>query len=151
MDEVLAADVGRLLKAMRQASPRTVREFFGVPRQHSPRKLDGLARHLHGQPSTVELCEDQVAAAGSSDSADGPGGRRMVEAIGDLPEAEREVFDMVRIQGKTQAKAAESRDGSAVTAKRRLSRALRVLSVQLSVLGPDVKPPGLVEVRSART
>jgi RNA polymerase sigma-70 factor (ECF subfamily) len=151
MDEVLAADAKRLLKAVRLASARTVREFFGLPRAHSPRKLDDLAQRLDGQWSIVELCEDQVETAERSNSADGPGGRRMLEAIGDLPEAEREVFDLVRIQGMTQAKAAQSRGGSALTAKRRLSGGLRVLSVQLSDLGPGVRPPGSIEVQSART
>jgi DNA-directed RNA polymerase specialized sigma24 family protein len=151
IDEVPAADVERLVKAKRQASPRTVRECFGLPRLHSPRKLDDLARRFDGQPSTVEQCEDQVAAAESSNSADGRGGRRVLEAIGDFPEVGREVFDVVRIQGMTQEKAAQSRGGSAVTAKRRLSLSLRVLSVQLSDLVPGEKPPGSIEVQSART
>jgi RNA polymerase sigma-70 factor (ECF subfamily) len=75
---------------------------------------------------------------------------RMLEAIDDLPEAEREVFDLVCIQRMAQAKAGQSGGGSAVTAKRRLSRGLRVLSVQRSDLGPGVKPPGSIEVQSAR-
>jgi RNA polymerase sigma-70 factor (ECF subfamily) len=151
MDEVLAAEVERLLKAMRQANPRAVRESFELPRQHRPLGLDDLARRLEGQPSTVELCEDQVVAVESSNSAHGPGGRLMLEAIGDLPEDERVAFDLVRFQGMTQAEAAQSRGASAVTAKRGLSRGPRLLSEQRADLGPGAKPPGSIEVRGART
>ena len=46
----------------------------------------------------------------------------MLEAIDDLPEDEREVFDLVRIQGLTQAEAAEVLGVSAKTVQRRLNR-----------------------------
>jgi RNA polymerase sigma-70 factor (ECF subfamily) len=45
-----------------------------------------------------------------------PGGRRMLEAIGDLPEDEQEVFGLVRFQGLTQEQV-QSLGGSAVTVK----------------------------------
>ena len=47
----------------------------------------------------------------------------MLEAIDGLPEDEREVFDLVRIQGLTQAEAAEVLGVSAKTVQRRLNRA----------------------------
>ena len=49
-----------------------------------------------------------MPAAESSGSSLGPDARRILEAIEDLPEDEREVFSLVRIQGLSQAEAAGS-------------------------------------------
>ena len=68
----------------------------------------------------------------------------MLEAIGDLPEEEREAFDLVRIQGMTQAEAAHVLGVSAETVKRRLSRGLRLLAEQRADLSPDEEPPDSV-------
>ena len=141
MDEVSDAVVERLLKAMHRARQRSVREFFGLSSRHIRRELNDLARRLDGQPGSVELREDLAVAAEDSDSALGPGGRRMLEAIGDLPADEREVFDLVRIQGMTQAEAAQLLGVSAVTVKRRLSRGLQLLAEQLADLRPGEGPP----------
>ena len=46
----------------------------------------------------------------------------MLEAIDRLPEDEREVFGLVRIQGLTQAEAAEVLGVSSKTVQRRLNR-----------------------------
>ena len=43
----------------------------------------------------------------SSSSGLTPEGRRMLQAIGDLPDDEGEAFSLVRIQGLTQVEAAE--------------------------------------------
>jgi RNA polymerase sigma-70 factor (ECF subfamily) len=48
-----------------------------------------MARRLDEQPGAVELCAGQVPAPASSDSGLTPDGRRVLEAIGSLPEAER--------------------------------------------------------------
>ena len=58
-----------------------------------------------------------------------------------MPEDEREVFDLVRIQGMTQAEAAQLLGVSAVTVKRRLNRGLRLLAEQLADLRPGEDPP----------
>ena len=60
----------------------------------------------------------------------------MLEAIDDLPEDEREAFDLVRIQGMTQIEAAQVLGVSTVTVKRRLNRGLRLLAEQLADLRP---------------
>ena len=52
----------------------------------------------------------------------------MLEAIDSLPEDEREVFDLVRIQGLTQAEAAEVLGVSAKTVQRRLNRSCVLLA-----------------------
>src|SRR5262252_8743173 len=105
-DELLSAVVERLLKALREARPRTVREFFALAGQHMRWELNDLARRLDNQPAAVELREGQLPAPASSDSGVSPDGRRMLEAIDSLPEDEREAFDLMRIQGLTYAEAA---------------------------------------------
>ena len=61
----------------------------------------------------------------------------MLEAIDGLPEDEREVFDLVRIQGLTQPEAAEVLGVSVKTVQRRLNRGLVLLAEQLADLRPD--------------
>ena len=82
-----------------------------------------------------------MPAPASSVSGLTPDGVRMLRAIGELPEDEREVFDLVRIQRMTQAEAAGLLDVSAVTVKRRLNRGLRLLTEQLADLRPGKRPP----------
>ena len=65
----------------------------------------------------------------------------MLRAIGELPEDEREVFDLVRIQGMTQVEAAQMLRVSTVTVKRRLTRGLRLLEEQLADLRPEKATP----------
>src|SRR6187402_3950571 len=45
-DELLSAVVERLLKALREARPRTVREFFALAGQHMRWELNDMARRL---------------------------------------------------------------------------------------------------------
>jgi RNA polymerase sigma-70 factor (ECF subfamily) len=141
-DELLGAVVERLLKALREARPRTAREFFALAGQHMRWELNDLARRLDNEPGAVELCEGQLSAPASSDSGLSPGGRRMLEAIDSLPEDEREAFDLVRIQGLTYAEVAELLGVVPKTVQRRLGRGLRLLTEQLGDLGPEATPPG---------
>jgi RNA polymerase sigma-70 factor (ECF subfamily) len=141
-DELLSAVAERLLKALREARPRTVREFFALAGQHMRWELNDLARRLDKQPAALELREGQVPAPASSDSGLSPEGRRMLEAIDSLPGDEREAFDLVRIQGLTYAEAAELLDVAPKTVQRRLDRGLQLLTERLGDLGPGVTPPG---------
>jgi RNA polymerase sigma factor (sigma-70 family) len=141
-DELLGAVAERLLKALREARPRTVRQFFALANQHMRWELNDLARRLDEQPAAVELHEGLVPAPASSGSGLTPDGRRILAAIGELPEDEREAFDLVRVQGMTQAEAAQMLGVSAVTVKRRLSRGLRLLTEKLGDLRPSGGPPG---------
>jgi hypothetical protein len=75
--------------------------------QHIRWELNDLARRLNEQPAAVGLPEGLVPAPATSGSGLSPDGRRMLRAIGALPDEGREVFDLVRIQGMTQAEAAE--------------------------------------------
>ena len=67
-----------------------------------------MARRLDNQPFALELREDLVPAPASSDSVLTPDGRRMLKAIDDLPEDEREVFDLVHVQELTKPRLPKS-------------------------------------------
>ena len=77
------------------------------------------------------------APADSSGSQISPTARRILQVIGDLPEEEREVFNLVRIQGMTQPEAASVLGVSAKTVQRRLNRGLLLLADQLEDLKPE--------------
>jgi RNA polymerase sigma-70 factor (ECF subfamily) len=136
-DEMLSAVVERLLKALREARPASVRQFFALAGQHMRWELNDMARRLDEQPRAEELHEGMAPAVPpSSDSGLSPVARRMLEAIDDLPEDEREVFDLVRIQGLSQAEAARVLEVSPMTVMRRLNRSLLLLAKGLDDLRP---------------
>jgi RNA polymerase sigma-70 factor (ECF subfamily) len=143
-DELPGAVEERLREALREARPRTVRQLFALANPHMRWELNDLAGRLDCQPAAVELCEGLVPAPARSASGLSPDGLRMLRATGELPEEEREVFDLVRIQGMTQGEAAELLGVSTVTVKRRLSRGLRFLTEQLADLRPGEEPPDSV-------
>ena len=140
-DELLSAVAERLLKAIHQAKPQNVRQFFALSNQHIRWELNDLARRLDEQPRAAELREDLVPAPDSSGSGLSPNSRRMLEAIEKLPAEEQEVFGLVRVQGMKQTEAAELLGIAVVTVKRRLNRGLRLLTEQLADLRPQEKPP----------
>jgi RNA polymerase sigma factor (sigma-70 family) len=140
-DELLSAVVERLIKALREARPRTVREFFALAGQHMRWELNDLARRLDNQPAAIEFGEGQRPAPASSDSGLSPGARRILDAIDSLPDDEREAFDLVRIQGLTNTEAAELIGVAARTVQRRLDRGVRILAERLGDLGPGPSPP----------
>jgi len=135
-DEMLGGVVEGLLKAMRSIRPQTVRQFFALANQHIRWQLNDLARRLDERPAALELREGLVPAPESSGSGITPDGRRMLNAIDNLPEEEREVFGLVRLQGLSQAEAAEVLEVSAKTVQRRLNRARLLLAEELDDLRP---------------
>jgi RNA polymerase sigma factor (sigma-70 family) len=147
-EEMLSAVVERLMKAMRQVRPQTVRQFFALANKHVRWELNDLARRLDQQAPQAELRDSlQPAAAGpNSSSAAGPRTARILEAIDRLPEDEREVFELVRIQGMTHPEAAGVIGVSPKTVKRRLDRGLAILAEELADLRsprPSSEPSAL--------
>jgi len=143
-DEMLSAVVERLLKALREARPGTVRQFFALAAQHMRWELNDLARRLDEQPRAVEVDDGLVPAPPGSDSGLSPEGRRMIEAIEALPDDEREAFDLVRIQGMLLTEAAQVLGVAPKTVKRRLDRGLRLLTERLGDLRPEDTAPSSV-------
>jgi RNA polymerase sigma-70 factor (ECF subfamily) len=136
-EEMLSAVVERLLKALREARPATARQFFALACQHMRWELNDIARRLDEQPAARELFDDALPAPPSSGSGLSPDGRRILAAIDGLPEGEREAFDLVRIQGMTQAEAAQVLEVSVRTVIRRLNRGMHLLAAALGDLYPD--------------
>jgi len=143
VDEMLSAVVERLMKAMREARPTNVRQFFALAGQHMRWELNDMARRLDERPGAVELPEELADAAVSSQTGLTPDARRIFEAIDRLPDDEREVFDLVRIQGMSQAEAARVLEVSPMTVMRRLNRGLQSLSAALADLCPQFDEPDL--------
>jgi RNA polymerase sigma-70 factor (ECF subfamily) len=143
--ELLGAVVERLLKAMREVHPQTVRQFFALVNQHMRWELNDLARRLDEQPACMQLDEAQVPVPISSGSQLSPEARRMLTAIDELPEEEREVFSLVRIQGLTHVEAADILGISIKTVQRRLNRSLVLLAERLDDLRSPETPPDQTE------
>src|SRR6202011_1336630 len=76
VDEMLSAVVERLLKALREARPGNVRQFFALAGQHTRWELNDMARRLDEQPAAEELRPETMPAPASSGSGFTPDGRR---------------------------------------------------------------------------
>jgi RNA polymerase sigma-70 factor (ECF subfamily) len=139
-EEVLSAVAYRLLQAMKQIRPATVRQFFGLVNRHMRWELNSLARNLDLQPATEDVLEALVPEPESSGSQLTPVTRRMLEAIEALPDDQCEVFSLVRIQGMTHTEVADVLGTSTKTVQRRLNRALMNLADKLHDLQP-LQPP----------
>jgi len=140
-EELLGAVVERLLKAMREARPGNVRQFFAIANQHMRWELNDLARRLDEQPPAAQIPDGYAAAAESTGSLVSPVARRLFQAIDDLPEQEREAFSLIRIQGITRGEAAEILEVSVKTVQRRVNRAVLFLSQAVGDLRPVDSPP----------
>jgi RNA polymerase sigma-70 factor (ECF subfamily) len=67
-----------------------VGQSFVLAKQYMRRELNDLARRLDDQPAAAELCERNLPSPVSSVSGLTPGSRRMLQAISEFPEDERE-------------------------------------------------------------
>ncbi|WP_397569702.1 RNA polymerase sigma factor [Schlesneria sp. T3-172] len=139
-EELLSSVVDRLLKAMQEVRPTSVRQFFALANQHMRWELNDLARRLDDRSQALGLQDDFVMSPESSVSQLTPNARRMLEAIEVLPEDEREVFSLVRIQGMTHPEVAEILGTSTKTVQRRLNRSLILLYEKLGDLNPSAAP-----------
>lgn len=137
-EEMLSAVVDRLIRAMEEVRPTTVRQFFALANQHMRWELNDLARKLDSQTPLIDLQDGFDPAAEASASQLSPNAMRILDAIDSLPEEEREVFSLVRVQGMTHAEVAEVLGTSTKTIQRRLNRSLMLLADKLN----DLKPAG---------
>jgi RNA polymerase sigma factor (sigma-70 family) len=150
-DELLDGVVAGLITALRKVQPQNVRQFFALANQHMRWQLNDLARLLDKRPGMVAFAESGVLAPPqSSESCLSQDARRMLMAIESLPPEEREVFELVRIQGLSQTETAAVVGVSAKTVQRRLNRARLLLAQQLADLHPDT-PGGPIEESSRET
>ena len=121
-----AADTGSLSAASRD---------LRIPLATVSRRVSELEAHLNVRLLHRSNRKLVLTDAGRSYVASC---RRILEEIA---EAEREAFDMVRIQGLTQAEAARVLGVSVVTVKRRLNRGLQLLADSLGDLCPGAEAP----------
>jgi RNA polymerase sigma factor (sigma-70 family) len=141
-DELVSGVVAGLITALQKVRPQTVRQFFGLANQHMRWQLNDLARLLDKRPRLAAVAESGVVAGPeSSDSMLSQDARRMLSAIEGLPEEDREVFELVRIQGLMHAEAAAVVGVSVKTVQRRLNHARLLLAEELA----DLRPGGLSE------
>jgi RNA polymerase sigma factor (sigma-70 family) len=140
-DELLGAVVERLIKALREARPENVRQFFALAGLHIRWELNDLARQLDSRPATVEMREALALDPTEGDSGPTPDGRRIFAAIEGLHEDQREAFDLVRVQGMSLAEAGQILGVSAMTVKRRVDRGLSRLVDELADLRPGAESP----------
>jgi RNA polymerase sigma-70 factor (ECF subfamily) len=137
---MLSAVVERLIKAMKEVRPQNVRQFFGLANRHMRWELNDMARRLDKQSAILGLQESRIVAPETSGSVITVNTVRMLDAIDTLPEEEREVFELVRIQGISYAETAEVLSVSESTVHRRLNRGLVLLDEKLADLRPPVRP-----------
>jgi RNA polymerase sigma-70 factor (ECF subfamily) len=143
-EEMLSSVVERMMKALREVRPGTVRQFFALANQHMRWEMNDLARKLDDRTRVVELRESLVEVPGQPSHATSqvsPNTARMMQAIESLPDEERETFCLVRVQGMTQTDAAAVLGVSVKTVQRRLTRILPLLVKKLHDLQPDSAPP----------
>ena len=120
-----------------KGSPATTPHYVPLASRHIRWERNDRARRLDDRMPVATLQED-VAATAPPDSVSGltADARRILAAIEELPEPEREAFDLVRVQGLSQLEAARVIGASAMTVNRRLHRALQRLTVILADLYP---------------
>lgn len=142
-EEMLSAVVERLLKAMRVVRPQSVRQFFALVNQHMRWELNDLARRLDEQSRDAELRESKVQARPRPPINPEPSANltRILDAIEALPDEEREVFNLVRVQGMTHSEAADVVGVAVKTIQRRLNRGVMLLADRLRDMVPTGAPP----------
>jgi RNA polymerase sigma factor (sigma-70 family) len=137
-DELVGGVVAGLITALQKVRPQTVRQFFALANQHMRWQLNDLARLLDERPRLAAVSESGVVTPPeSSGSCLSQDARRMLQAIDSLSEEDREVFELVRIQGLTHVEVAAVLGVSVKTVQRRLNRARLLLAEQLADLRPD--------------
>jgi RNA polymerase sigma-70 factor (ECF subfamily) len=136
-EELLSSVVERLMKAMQSMHLVHFRQFFALAVKHIRWELNEQARAIDGHK--YELLESDAVARppAEDDERPSPAARRVLEAIDALPHTDREVFELVRLQGMSQVNAAEVLGVCVKTVQRRLNRVLPYLCERLRELDPD--------------
>ena len=127
--DVLQNSSLRLLRALEEVQPSSVRDFFGLAAEQMRRELLDLARHFHGPHG--QAAHHDSGTIDASEVRDGDGGTDDLECwavfheeMVRLPAEERVVVDLIFYHGWTQAAVAELLDVSVRTVQRRWESAL---------------------------
>lgn len=124
-DDVLQGALMRLHRSLSQVHPDSTRSFFGLAATQIRRELIDLARHHFGPEGhgANHHTDGGEAIERSLDGREEPNSltkwTAFHEHVGDMPEEQREVFDLLWYEGLTQPEAAEVLGVSLATLKRR--------------------------------
>lgn len=137
-DDVFQTAAIKLHKSLAQVRPQSLRQFFGLAATQIRRTLIDLARHHYGPQGQAANHASGINNDRGS-SADGPESlaawAEFHEHVEQLPNDEREVFQLVWYSGTTQREAAELIGVSERTILRRYHRA--VLSLRKFLRGGE--------------
>jgi RNA polymerase sigma-70 factor (ECF subfamily) len=126
--DVLQNSLMRLLRALEQVRPDSVREFFGLAAEQMRRELLDLARHFHGPQGQAAHHHSGVLDASHVGGEEAPDDLERWSAFHDkvagLPAEERVVVDLIYYHGWGQAAVAEMLEVSVRTVQRRWETAL---------------------------
>ena len=126
-DDVFQTAAMRLHRSLSEVKPESVRQFFGLAATQIRRTLIDLARHHYGPEGHGAKHESGTNSAKQNDEADSPETLASLaefhQQVDKLPEAEREVFELLWYSGTTQKEAAELLGISERTVLRRYCRA----------------------------
>jgi RNA polymerase sigma factor (sigma-70 family) len=126
-DDVLQSALARLVRSLDELRPASLRELFALSTTMLRRELIDLARHFYGPQGGGA----HHASAPEHEGADASHDPAALAAWGEfhdkarqLPDDEREAFDLLFYQGLTQAEAAQVLGVSERTVQRRWQAAL---------------------------
>lgn len=133
--DVLQNSLLRLLRALEQIRPHSVRDFFGLAGEQMRRELLDLARHFNGPEgmaahhvSGVHSEAEERAPLEPADTRDEPGEMEkwvaFHESVASLPDEERETVGLIYYHGWTQQAVADLLQASVRTVQRRWERAM---------------------------
>jgi RNA polymerase sigma-70 factor (ECF subfamily) len=134
-DDVLQSALVRLLRALPDVQPASVREFFALSAEQIRRELLDLARHFYGpqglganHASGARGSTSENPAYEKADESQEPSALaawcEFHRQVNQLPEDEREVVDLLYYQELTQAEAAALLNVTVRTVQRRWQSAL---------------------------
>jgi RNA polymerase sigma-70 factor (ECF subfamily) len=141
--DLLHNAVPRLLRALRDVEPTSVRDFFGLAAEQMRRELLDLARHYQTRRMEELRCtadpeRSSLALPDPPDMAEDPEELEkwcaFHEAVGRLPVEEREVVGLIYYHGWTQAEVAEHLHMSKRSVQRHWSAAMFKLHALLKDL-----------------
>lgn len=131
-DDVFQTAALRLYRSLSEVQPASVRDFFGLATLQIRRTLLDLTRHHYGPEGYAAKHHtdgdgDAIRQHHAANPESLDGWARFHEAVEKLPEAEREVFQLVWYGGLEQAEVAGLLGISVPTVQRRWYRAQRQL------------------------
>lgn len=147
-DDVLQNALLRLMRALQEVQPDSMREFFGLAAEQMRRELLDLARHFYGREgiganhASYVLADDSQAPAAepparTDDPAELEKWCNFHQMVEQLPPDEREVVGLIFYHGWTQVEVAELFQVNVRTVRRRWESAVVKLHQNLKDDEPD--------------